>query len=163
MVYPILFASVHNGKPVRNLDELLMMPEDFGVSRENRLDCSVDTREKAVIASEQEHIFCRSKGLEERTSYLYALFLEEITCNIIEHGFIMDAGKNSVDIRVVYKPDEVILRVRDNCVPFNPEEQMKMSSPEDAIDDLGILTVYSMAREITYQNILGLNVLTVKV
>ena len=36
-----------------------------------------------------------------------------------------------MDIRVVCKADDLILRVRDDCVPFDPEERSRIVDPED--------------------------------
>lgn len=40
--------------------------------------------------------------------------------------------KHSVDIRVVHKDDNMILRVKDDCVPFDPAERRAIFNPEDA-------------------------------
>ena len=73
------------------------------------------------------------------------LFLEEMAGNVVEHGFTKDDKKHTVDIRVVHKNEDVILRIKDDCVPFDPGERQKM------------------AESVQYQNILGLNVLTIRI
>ncbi len=78
-------------------------------------------------------------------------------------GFLTeDPGENSVDIRVVHGREGLILRIRDDCVPFDPATRKDMLNPEDPCKNIGIRMVYRMAKDIRYQNILGLNVLTIK-
>lgn len=77
-------------------------------------------------------------------------------------GFLTeDPGENSVDIRVVHGREGLILRIRDDCVPFDPATRKDMLNPEDPCKNIGIRMVYRMAKDIRYQNILGLNVLTI--
>ena len=82
---------------------------------------------------------------------------------MVDHGFRKDSKAHSVDIRVTHKNDEVILRIRDDCVPFDPGERQKLTDSEDITKNIGIRMVYKIARNIEYQNILGLNVLTIKI
>ena len=56
----------------------------------------------------------------------------------------------------------MILRIKDDCIPFNPKERLSMSDPNQVEKNLGIRMVYTFAKDIQYQNILGLNALTVK-
>ena len=89
--------------------------------------------------------------------------MEEMAANIIQHGFTKDRRKHSVDVRVVHKDGDVILRIKDDCVPFDPSERQKMADEEDKTKNIGIRMVFRMASEVRYQNILGLNVLTVRI
>ena len=83
--------------------------------------------------------------------------------NIVTHGFEKDEKKHSVDIRVTHKGDDVILRIRDNCEAFNPTEHAKLMDPGEMGKNVGIRLVYGMARDVSYQNLLGLNVLTMRI
>ena len=94
---------------------------------------------------------------------LAALFLEEMAGNVVVHGFEKDDKQHSVDVRVVCRQDSLLLRIKDDCVPFDPSERQSLVDPEDITKNIGIRMVYSMAKDISYQNILGMNVLTVQV
>ena len=89
--------------------------------------------------------------------------MEEMAGNIVTHGFGKDEKKHSVDIRVIHKEDDVILRIRDNCEAFNPSEHAKLMDPGDMGKNVGIRLVYSMASSVSYQNLLGMNVLTMRI
>ena len=74
-----------------------------------------------------------------------------------------DHKRHSIDIRVVHKDDDVILRIRDDCVPFNPRERKALTDPHDILKNAGIRIVYQIAKSVEYQNLLGLNVLTIRI
>ena len=68
-----------------------------------------------------------------------------------------------MDIRVIHKDDDLILRIRDDCVPFNPSDRADMLSEEDKVRNIGIRLVFQIAEHVQYQNLLGLNVLTIRI
>ena len=68
-----------------------------------------------------------------------------------------------MDLRVVHKGDEVILRLKDDCVPFDPNERRNMISGEDPAKNIGIRMIYQMAKQVEYQYMVGLNVLTLHI
>ena len=82
--------------------------------------------------------------------------------NIIEHGFPKDRRRHSVDLRIVFKNGDIMIRFKDDCRPFDPQERQLMMTPEDPAKNIGLRIVFRIAKEHSYQNLLGLNVLTVK-
>ena len=87
--------------------------------------------------------------------------MEEMAGNVVTHGFSDPNRKYSVDIRVVFKDGRLTLRIRDNCRSFDPSEHAKTKDNDD-VSNIGIRLVYSIAKEVDYQNLLGLNVLTIR-
>jgi hypothetical protein len=69
----------------------------------------------------------------------------------------------SVDIRIVYKNNGLLLRIRDDCRPFDPAERKELTDPTDPASNIGIRLVFQIADEVEYQCILGLNVLTIRI
>ncbi len=147
----------------RGMDELMVIPKDFGVPEEERIDITVRSVDEVVTVSERVQDFCLSRGINAKNACFAALFLEEMAGNVVEHGFTKDTKQHTIDIRVAHKDGEVILRIRDDCVPFDPGERKKLVSPDDPEKNIGIRMVYRMARKVEYQNILGLNVLTIRI
>ena len=84
-----------------------------------------------------------------------------------------------MDIRVAVKNGSVILRIKDNCLPFTPAEQMEITNPEDGMKNVGlrilsesakefryqvgIVLTHGVSREFRYQNVLGHNVLFIRI
>ncbi|MBQ4424778.1 MAG: ATP-binding protein [Lachnospiraceae bacterium] len=159
----VIYACLKKKHFPRTLDELMVIPEDFGAPPENRLDVSVTRLEEVVRLSEKVQQFCLEKGVDQKRSYLAGLSMEEMAGNVISHGFVKDKKNHTADIRVVYKDGMVILRIKDDCIAFDPAERQSIVDPEDPVKNIGIRMIYAMAKDIRYQNILGLNVLTIKI
>lgn len=162
-VVVIAYAWVMLRRFPRNMEELMVIPASFGAKDEERMDLTVRSMEDVLTVSQQVIAFCRGRGIDEKRAYHAGLFLEEMAGNVVSHGFRKDNKKHTVDIRVVHKNDDLILRIRDDCVPFNPEERKDLVDPVDKIKNMGIRMVYKGAKDVQYQNIVGLNVLTIRI
>ena len=156
------YAWICNRRFPKNMSELMVIPSKFGVRQEDRLDITVRSMEEVVCVSRQVQNFCREKGVDRRRSYFAALMVEEMAGNIVSHGFRKDDKKHSVDLRIAYKNQDLILRIKDDCIPFDPAERQKIVDPEDITKNIGIRMVFSLAQDIQYQNILGMNALTIR-
>ncbi len=89
--------------------------------------------------------------------------MEEMAANIVEHGFTRDSRSHSIDIRVIAIDGKLILRLRDNCAEFDPSSRASAMKSDDAGKNIGIKLVYNIAETVDYQNLLGMNVLTITV
>ena len=157
------YAWLKNRHIPRNMEELMAIPGDFGVPAEERMDLSVKDMEGVVTVSRQVQQFCQERGVSRRSALLAGLAMEEMAGNVVEHGFAKDRKAHTVDLRVVHKDGDVILRVKDDCVPFDPRERHRMAQPEDPTKNIGLRILFSTVEDVQYQNILGLNVLTIRI
>lgn len=82
--------------------------------------------------------------------------------NVVEHGFNADKYSHHLDLRVIRLDDGILLRIKDDCRPFNPQEIEKMGSDEDLARNIGIRIVRNISDEMSYHNLLGLNVLSIR-
>ena len=146
----------------RNLDDLMVIPDSFGVAAEDRIDISIREIAGVENVSQQVIDFCRGHGVDARRSYFAGLALEEMAGNVIEHGFCGDDRPHAIDLRIAVKENDVIMRINDDCLPFDPEERRQIADPEDGIGNVGIRLAYGCAKEIRHQVILGLNVTTIR-
>ena len=144
-------------------DDLMVIPDEFGVPASERMDLSVKSTEQVVLVAEQVQSFCLEHGIDDRRAHLAGLAMEEMAGNIVAHGFTKDRKKHSIDVRVVHKDDEAILRIKDDCTPFDPGERRKIAEDGDLTRNIGIRLVFKIARDVQYQNLLGLNVLTIRI
>ena len=157
------YAWLRNKRFPKNMEQLMVIPESFGAAENERMDMSVESNEEVVRIAEQVQKFCLERGVDERRAYLSGLSMEEMAGNIVDHGFTKDNKNHSVDVRVVHKGDDVILRIKDDCVPFDPGERQQLAEGEDITKNIGIRMVFKIANEVKYQNILGMNVLTIRI
>ena len=155
------YAWLKKKRVPRNMDDLMVIPEDFGATADERMDLSLRSMEDVVCVAERVQNFCLERGIDKRRAYLAGLSMEEMAGNVVDHGFRKDNKKHSVDVRVVHKDDDVILRIKDDCVPFDPAERKAISDGE--LKNIGIRMIMGMAQDVQYQNILGLNVLTIRI
>ena len=147
----------------RSMEQLMVIPDGFGAPESERMDLSVRSMEGVVTVSQQIQSFCLAHGVDKRRAYLAGLSMEEMAGNIVEHGFGKDGKSHSVDVRVVHKDNDVILRIKDDCARFDPGEQQKLAEGDDVTKNIGIRMVFKIARDVQYQNMLGLNVLTIRI
>ena len=159
----ILYAVLKNRRIPRNMEELMVIPGNFGVAENDRMDLTVRSIEEVVTVSEKVRDFCLEKGLDERRASLAGLAMEEMAGNVVSHGFHKDQRSHSVDIRVVFKSSGLQLRIRDDCIPFDPHERIKRTDSSDPSSNIGIRLVFQIAEDVEYQSILGLNVLTIRI
>jgi anti-sigma regulatory factor (Ser/Thr protein kinase) len=118
--------------------------------------------DEVMTISRQVIEYCEEKGIDKKRAFFSGLCMEEMAGNIVTHGFSKDSKKHSVDIRVIHKGDEIILRLRDNCKAFDPATREKVMEADDMGRNVGIRLVYRIAKDVSYQNLLGLNVLTIR-
>ncbi len=162
-IYIVGYAALKKGHLPRNMDDLMTIPENYGVPESERMDLSIQNMEEVMTISREVQSFCEERRIDSRRAHLAGLALEEMAGNIVGHGFSKDRKKHSVDVRVVHKDDDVILRLKDDCVPFDPGERRDMEDPADPAKNIGIRMIFRIAREVQYQNLVGMNVLTIRI
>lgn len=155
----LVYSCVKVGHFPHSLDNLMVIPKDFGVSRKARIDITLHTMEEAIGVSRQIYDFCLNKGIDNRRTYFSSLALEEMATVIIEQGF--KKPKHAIVLRVTCKDDIVILRLKDNCKPFNYTDIKELIYPQDPVAHIGIRMIRAIAKDVNYQKILGMNSLTI--
>ncbi|SHI48930.1 Na+-driven multidrug efflux pump [Butyrivibrio fibrisolvens DSM 3071] len=162
VVYPI-YAMIFWKRVPRNSDEWLLFKDDFGVPDEDRLVLRIKDKDDVSTTSQKVQEFCTGKGFDKKKAYYSALCLEEMTRNVVEHGFSMDAKAHFLEARVVKKGGTIILRIKDDCKSFDPVDMAGHLNSEDITKNIGIRMVMKLASSANYQNLLGLNVLTIEI
>lgn len=148
---------------VKGVESILLFPESFCQDIEDQLEISISQRDvsRAVDASIQAAAFAKRNKASRRTSYLIGLAVEEAVSNILEYGFA-DGKSHEVNIRILSKREEYIIRVRDDCALFDPGCYLKQFSDQDVTANIGLRILYGTAADITYLNALKLNNLIIK-
>lgn len=106
--------------------------------------------------------FCATNGLDKKRSNVIGLALEEMARNIVEHGLSKDKKVHYIDIRVKLDGDNVLLRIRDDGVLFNPTQVKMDKTAKEALQadermHLGLRMVNGIAKKIEYTRVLGFN------
>ncbi len=149
------------GRPSFSADAFSYLPAGFGADEKDIFETSLNTFDGVVAASAAASEFCRSHGESERNCMFISLCIEEMAANIVEHGFEKDNKEHSIDIRLVFREDKKVIRIRDNCVNFDPINYLELhKTDEDPTAHIGIRMVMKMVKSANYVNSLGLNNLT---
>ena len=159
----LLHSIICNKGFPRNMEELMVMPDSFGAPESERLEMSVKGIDDVVNLSKKVQDFCIERRVDQRRAFLAGLSLEEMAGNVVSHGFNKDKKSHSLEVRAIHKDQDVILRVRDDCVLFDPMARLSSQVDGDVTKNIGIRMVCAMAKSVNWQSIFGLNVLTVKI
>ncbi len=157
-----LYVWHKNARVSIDAESFALLPPGFGADADDCYLCSVQSIPDAAAASEGAMAFCRAHGRDGRMSALVALCIEEITVNIIRYGFGMDSRRHNIDVRLILREGESLIRIRDDCANFDPVHYLELHRQDNPGAHLGIRMVMAAARDASYLNSYGLNNLTLR-
>lgn len=145
----------------RNLTEYLLFSKAFGVEDAMQLNVSIsnDLCEVTDI-SRQVYAFCKKQGIDARRTHHLSLCVEEMVGNVVRHAFT-DQKTHYIDIRVLQKEGQLLFRLRDDGIPFNPLGS-HLGKDETLGKNIGIHLVRGLSSFIDYRYTVGLNNLLIK-
>ena len=148
LTYVFILIYVHK-KPV---GKGLFMIEDinylsYDISIDNNLD-------NASLVSSEIAEFCKKNNIDNRNSQMIALSAEEMISNIIVYGY-KNKKQNFIDINLKKIDDSLILRIRDDGMPFDPTKYE--NDNDEKYTTSGIKLVEGITNKMTYMRILNLN------
>ena len=143
------------------LEDYLLLPEDFDVLEDKRINMTVTPKAEVLGLSERTQTFCEACGIDKRRSMFAGICIEEMAGNIVNYGF-GDGKKHFVDVRIIVNGEQIIIRLRDDCRPFDPKKWAEIQNPDDPTAHIGIRLVRKIATEFDYVNALKLNNLIIK-
>ena len=155
-----LYVRRRSGRAALDAEALSLLPAGFGAAPGDCYSCAVQSLADAAAASENAAAFCRAHGQGERMSFLVGLCIEELTVNIIRHGF--GRRRRNIDVLLVFRDGEGLIRIRDNCARFDPVHYLELHRNDDPTAHLGIRMVMAEAKDAAYLNSYGLNNLTLR-
>ena len=159
-------AAIRRKSAVVSLNDILGLPNDFGAEDRDILCYTIRSFDEGHTSRKKEiYEFCEAHDFPRKKAYHAALCLEEMVRNTVEYGFSMDKKQHSVDVRIVAKDEDLILRVRDDCPLFNVKEkgQIWKENPGDPTAHIGIRLTIAAAKDFKYINTLGTNSLIITV
>lgn len=158
----LIYTIIKCKKFPTKADDYLIFPKDFDIPDEHRMNFSVHNNAEVVMCSRRIDEFCKKENVDARKSYFSALALEEMADNIVEKGF-RDKAKHTCVIEVANSPREIILRIMDDGIDFNPLHRLEVIDPDDFTKNIGIRLVRGIADDMEYTRVIGLNILTIKI
>ena len=155
-------AAVNVKRYPNRLEDFLFLPENFDVPDSEKYEAHACDMEQVLVMSREALEFCRQKGIEEKRAYYLSLCIEEMAGNIIKFGF-SDGKKHDIDLRLIRKEDELIVRIRDDCRLFNPKEWLEIHSEDEKTKNIGIRMINQIAKDFNYINTLDMNNLIIRI
>ncbi|MEE1261457.1 MATE family efflux transporter [Ruminococcus sp.] len=130
----------------------LMIPDKDG---DSLCDITIkSTEQDAVEVSKKLIESCGENGVPSETSGIIGVAAEELAVNISRYGY-KKPGLSYVDINLSRVDDKLILRLRDDGVPFNPTEYK--SDEDDEFLMTGIEMVRRITDKLSYTRVLNMN------
>ncbi len=158
LITHVIYANLLSRRSGRTgFDRLLFLPENFEVTDKDQWVYSIKDIDGCITASRQMTDLCRERGMDKKKAYFLSLCTEEITTNVVEHGF--RTGKNSVIVvKLLFLEDRIILNILDNCPFFDPTCYYdRIKGDIDPLSGIGVRLVMKLAKEIIYTNSFNLN------
>lgn len=136
------------------------LPENFQLSPGDVILLDIRDEDDVSLVSEQIQMFCKGHGIDRKTGFEAAVCFEELAVNVIRYGFPTCKKRPGINLRLVYDQEELILRLQDNCPPFNVGREIAMAIDEGAVDPvekLGLRILGGMESNIQYVQSLETN------
>ena len=145
-------------------DKMLLMPRDFGTTPENEIAVIASSAKEIEELSKIAVSFAMEHGSDKKRSMTYGLITEELSVFLAEHGF-KDGKEHHINMRLVAKDGDLIIRMRDDCKPLNLKDyyQMLVETPEIEDDEITLAIIFKMAKDIKYTATFGANNLIIRV
>lgn len=123
---------------------------------------SIRNINEVTNVAQEVQLFCKENNIDNKKAMIAGLCCEEISANIIEHGFSKCKNKNNktIDIYIGINNEDINIRIKDNAIAFDPH--IKLKENDDPTKNIGIKMVSKLAKHMNYQNTFGLNVLAIE-
>lgn len=146
-ILTVLTAYLYRKIKHRGAD-FYLLPEETGICFDFTVKADMD--ETALVPREVKK-FCLDHGISANKANIVAVAAEEMIVNCIKYG-----GRLShwIDVSLVIEKQKMLLRIRDNGVPFNPTEY---EFDGGKFDIHGIELVKTISSDISYMRTIDLN------
>ena len=149
-------------RPVDFWEWLTALPADFDVPEEDRIDRTISSHEEVIALSKAAWTFCNTHGCDEKRKYAISLAVEELATNTVLTGF-RPGHHNTLDLRILKKGNDYIVRIRDDCEIFDPVKQLQLYDRSIPLHHMGLRMAIGSARDVQYTTMLKLNNLMLRV
>lgn len=150
-----------NGRFPTTITDFLCLPEDFGYKRSSCIDFSPKSIQDIPGMLDAIKKFCALHGVDSKRAFFTELVTEELTTNVIQHGFAKCKKKPLLAICLVFDNDTLYLRIEDNCPKFNVRDYCCELSNGDLAHGIGLKCVAKLAKDMQYMNALEINTISI--
>jgi len=150
----LIFIKIFGRK--KNTNNIYLLPDN--ISNESVYEITLDRDfERLPEICDAISQFCEEQEVNPKTAYYINLTIEELTANIVEHGF-KDNKQHFIAIKVAKYDENVFIRIRDDATGYNPFDEKNKEENEDyEMDFMGVELVKNVASQFNYQRKLIFN------
>ena len=161
--YVLICACIVGRKNKGLINKLLALPP---LDNQNckTYDFHIESADDAGEAATDFYEICRSNIVDTKKAYYFSLSLEEIVFNILEYQRSVNEPDPNIDVHIVMIGNErMIMRVKDCSNERDPFVKYEYNTTDDKIKNVGIRIIKSLADDVQYSFIYGVNFLTIKI
>ncbi|WP_409199495.1 MATE family efflux transporter [Methanobrevibacter sp. DSM 116169] len=156
----IFLIKYKYGKFPKSTEDFLLLDDNFEKDINSNLSISINgNMDEVMKLSNYVQEFGKNYPGKENIINKLALCVEEMGGNIVEHGFKSCHNHHYIDVRIILTSKNVIFRIRDDGIPFNPIEYANKC--EKTENTMGIKIIQKIATNMEYRHTIGLNNLTI--
>ena len=161
--YVLICACILGRKNKGLINKLLVLPATDSESFKT-YDFHIESEADAKAASTDFCDICRAGIADRKKAYYCSLSLEEIVFNILEYQRSAGEPAPNIDVHIVITGNErMILRVKDCSRERDPFVKYEYSTTGDELENMGIRIIKSLAEDVRYSFIYGVNFVTITV
>ena len=144
-------------------DKMLLLPRDFGFSPENEIAVTATSTKELLNLSRVATAFAAEHGAGKDRARYFGMVIEEMAGIEAEHGF-NDGKPHTINTRLIAKDGDLIIRMRDDCKPFNLEEYHRLiQESQDKEGGFGVMIIFNAAKDAKYISTFGANNLILRI
>ena len=143
-------------------EKLLFLPEGFGPAPGDEIAETANSIDDIEKLSKVAVAFALEHGADKTRALRYGLITEELAGILADHGF-SDGKEHIINVRLVAKNEDMIIRLRDDCKPFNMTEYYNLiMESQDPEKDSGLAIVMRLSKDVKYSFTFGCNNILVR-
>lgn len=154
----ISLYSILKYKKLPILNRFLLLKEDFGVPKSERINYAIKTKNDIIDLSERIISFCEEKGIDHRRALFAGLAMEEMVVTIFENN--CNQKNLRADVYLAHKNGELEIHLKDNGKQFDPVKCAETINPKDQTANIAVRLFYHIVKECDYQYVFNLNMLS---
>ena len=141
--------------------DVMFLPEGFGGDESDNMYAEIRSKEDVIRVSDETQDFCLQHGVDESSSELMGLFVEEMSVNVLEYAEGAKKKDIYVDFRLFSKDGEICFSMMDLSDHFDPTLFYELNKEDYREKHIGIGIVMKSAKEVRYYSAFNSNNLIV--
>lgn len=144
-------------------NSVFLISPEFENAKKNSKEWTVSSIDDAIGISLQVEEYLLARGVDKKKTFFAALGIEEMSVIFAEKAKA-DNKPHQCMIFLLYKPEEILIRFRDDCQIFNIRQQYEtLQDNDDPASHAGIRLLFSIVKQLDYSSILNLNTVVLRI